>query len=239
LKRAKAFPYQLLAAYQASGKGVPPAVREAPHDAMELATANVPALEGKVYVCPDVSGSMSWPVTGHRAGVTSAVRCIDVAALVAAAVLRKNPEAEVLPFEQEVVDIRLTGRDSVMTNAQKLASIGGGGTNCSAPLRRLNQKGAKGNLVVFVSDNESWVDARAGRGTATLAEWSVFMERSRARSSSASISSRTGRRRPRSVTTSSTWAGSRTPSSSCSPPSPRGGLDADHRVGAIERTALA
>ncbi len=86
--------------------------------------------------------------------------------------------AEVLPFEQEVVDIRLTGRDSVMTNAQKLASIGGGGTNCSAPLRRLNQKGAKGDLVVFVSDNESWVDARAGRGTATLAEWSAFKERS-------------------------------------------------------------
>ena len=53
--------------------------------------ANVPAFAGKVYVCPDVSGSMSSPVTGHRMGATTAVRCIDVAALVAAALLRKNP----------------------------------------------------------------------------------------------------------------------------------------------------
>ena len=35
-----------------------------------------------------------------RKGATSAVRCIDVAALVAAAILRKNPDAEVLPFSR-------------------------------------------------------------------------------------------------------------------------------------------
>ena len=63
------------------------------------------------------------------------MRCIDVAALVAAAVLRKNPTAEVLPFEHGVVPVELNPRDSVMTNAAKLASIGGGGTNCSAPVR--------------------------------------------------------------------------------------------------------
>ncbi len=39
-----------------------------------------------------------------------------------------------LPFEQAVVSVDLNSRDSVMTNAQKLASIGGGGTNCSAPV---------------------------------------------------------------------------------------------------------
>ena len=53
-------------------------------------------------MCPDVSGSMHSPVTGFRKGATTAVRCIDVAALVAAAVLRKNPDAEVIPFEDEV-----------------------------------------------------------------------------------------------------------------------------------------
>lgn len=177
VKRAKVFPYQLLSAYKASGAGVPSAIREALHDAMEIATANVPAIQGKVVVCPDVSGSMSSPVTGHRTGATTSARCIDVAALVAAAVLRKNPDAEVLPFEQEVVGVPLTGRDSVMTNAQRLASIGGGGTNCSAPIRRLNKRKAKADVVIFVSDNESWVDARSGRGTATMAEWSAFKER--------------------------------------------------------------
>ena len=70
---------------------------------MELAIANVPAIDGQVYVCPDVSGSMQSPVTGHRKGATTAVRCVDVAALMAAAIVRRNPSAEVLPFDGTVV----------------------------------------------------------------------------------------------------------------------------------------
>ncbi len=174
VKRARVFPYQLLMAFKAAGGEVPHLIRDALQDAMEVATENVPRIEGKVYVCPDVSGSMSSPVTGHRVGATTAVRCIDVAALVAASILRQNPRAEVIPFESSVVGVQLNGRDSVMTNAQKLAAIGGGGTNCSAPLAWLNQKQAKGDLVVFVSDNESWVDAKGGRGTETMRQWTVF-----------------------------------------------------------------
>ena len=126
----------------------PRAVRTALEDAMELAIANVPAIEGQVYVCPDVSGSMRSPITGHRKGATTAVRCVDVAALVTAAIVRRNPTAEVLPFEESVVPLRLSSRDSVMTNAERLASVGGGGTCVSAPLALLNARKAKGDLVV-------------------------------------------------------------------------------------------
>ena len=178
VKKARVFPYQLMVAYVSAGAGVPAVVRDALQDAMEAAISNVPRVEGKVYVFPDVSGSMQSPVTGYRKGSTTAVRCVDVAALVAAAVVRSNPRAEVLPFEHEVVKgLQLNPRDSVMTNAQKLASVGGGGTNCSAPLRLLNERKAEGDLVLYVSDNESWVDARAGRGTATMQEWSAFKRR--------------------------------------------------------------
>jgi len=177
IRRARVFPYQLLTAYQNCDAAVPQEVRNALQDAMELAIANVPSIEGRVVVCPDVSGSMASPVTGHRAGSTTSVRCIDVAALVAASMLRKNQDATVLPFEQAVVSVDLNSRDSVMTNAERLASIGGGGTNCSAPVRLLNQRKAKADLIIFVSDNESWVDEGRGRGTALLAEWSEFRQR--------------------------------------------------------------
>lgn len=177
IQRARVFPYQLLTAYRNCDAAVPEKVRNALQDAMELATANVPSIDGDVVVCPDVSGSMNSPVTGHRAGSTTSVRCIDVAALVAASVLRKNQAATVLPFEQAVVSVDLNSRDSVMTNAGRLASIGGGGTNCSAPVRLLNQRKAKADLIIFVSDNESWVDQGRGRGTALLAEWSEFRQR--------------------------------------------------------------
>ena len=176
---ARVFPYQLLMAYTMANTNpaIPREVCDALQDAMEIAIANVPAIEGRVFVCPDVSGSMLSPVTGHRAGATTAVCCVDVAALVAAAVLRKNPRTEVLPFECDVVDVNLNPRDSVMTNAAKLASIGGGGTNCSAPLAVLNRREAKGDLVIFVSDYESWVDARGGRGTEMMREWNAFKQR--------------------------------------------------------------
>jgi 60 kDa SS-A/Ro ribonucleoprotein len=96
---------------------------------------------------------------------------------VAASILRKNPSAEVIPFDQDVISLRLNGRDSVMTNADKLARIGGGATHCSAPLALLNRRRAVGDLVVFVSDNQSWIDAKHGYGTATMSEWSVFKKR--------------------------------------------------------------
>jgi 60 kDa SS-A/Ro ribonucleoprotein len=175
--KARVLPYQLLAAHKATGDAVPAVVREALQDAMELALANVPSFDGRVVVCPDVSGSMSSAVTGQHGSATSAVRCIDVAALVAAAVLRKNPQARVLPFEQDVVKLRLNGRDSVMTNAQALASIGGGGTNCSAPLALLNKERAQVDLVMLVSDNESWVDATRRGSTQTMREWVVLKQR--------------------------------------------------------------
>ena len=94
-----------------------------------------------------------------------------------AAIVRQNPSAEVLPFEHSVVQMDLSWRDSVMTNSERLVSIGGGGTCVSAPLAQLNARKAKGELVVVVSDNESWVDANGARGTATMREWNVFRSR--------------------------------------------------------------
>jgi len=175
--KAKVFPYQLLGAYLNAGDAVPKAVTEALIDAAEVAVANVPVLKGKVFVFPDTSGSMMSAVTGQRGGGTSKMRCIDVAGLVAACVLRRNPEAEILPFSTDVVRLRLSARDSIMTNAARLAEIGGGGTNCSAPLAELNGRQAAGDFLIYVSDNESWVDAKSNRGTATLREWERFRAR--------------------------------------------------------------
>jgi 60 kDa SS-A/Ro ribonucleoprotein len=175
--RARVFPYQLLVAYTNCDQRVPRIVRDALQDAMELAVANVPVIEGKVFVCPDVSGSMKSPVTGTVRGATTAVQCVDVAALVAAAILRKNPSAEILPFEQGVISMDLNPRDSIMSNARMLASIGGGGTNCSAPVKLLNSRNAQGDVVIFVSDNESWMDQGRGRGTELMGAWQNFRRR--------------------------------------------------------------
>lgn len=175
---ANVMPYQLMSAYtMTEGTDVPLQVREALQDAMEFAVSNVPVIKGHVVVCPDVSGSMHSSVTGYRRGATSAVRCLDVAALVAAAVLRRNPQATVMPFAEDVRFMRLNPRDSIMTNAEKLAKTPGGGTNVSAPLAELNRTKAKVDLVILVSDNESWMDNKRYGATATMKQWEALKAR--------------------------------------------------------------
>ena len=178
ISKVRGFPYQLMVAYTQADKDVPGEVREALQDAMEVATSNVPSIDGRAYICPDVSGSMHSAITGTRKGATSTVRCVDVAALVTACFLRTNRSAEAIPFKETVVtDLVLNPRDSVISNATKMTQIPPGGTNCSAPLAWLNGRKAIGQLVVFVSDNQSWVDVAHGRGTATMQEWNIFAAR--------------------------------------------------------------
>lgn len=174
--KARVLPYQLMVAFQ-NAAGAPHKVRDALQDAMELAIRNLPAIAGKVWVFPDVSGSMRSPVTGHRKGSTTTVRCLDVAALVAAALVRKNADAGVVPFSDNVIDVSLNARDSVMTNAEKLSRLPSGGTNCSAPLKWLNSRSQRGDLLVYVSDNESWADSTRRGATATMEQWEVFKRR--------------------------------------------------------------
>lgn len=177
IARVRPMPYQLMVALGQVGDGVPLSVQAALECALEASLVRVPKLNGQVVVCPDVSGSMSSPATGYRKGASSKVRCIDIAALVAAAVLRRNRDARVIPFEQTVVKLKLDSRARVAVNAAKLAGVGGGGTNVSAPLALLNKERARVDTVVIVSDNESWVDPSRRGATATMDQWSKLKAR--------------------------------------------------------------
>lgn len=183
VRKARVFPYQLMAAFKMADDQVPVDVRDALQDAMEIALRNVPALDGHVYVCPDTSGSMGQPVTGYRKGASTKIRCVDVAALITAALLHGNRKAVGVPFDTQVHDLYLNRRDSVLSNTGKLAALGGGGTDCSAPLRWLNQRTATVDLVVLISDNESWFDPASNNGwmarraTPVMREWVQIKQR--------------------------------------------------------------
>lgn len=180
VRSAKAMPYQLLVAVR-NAVSVPSEIRAALETALEHATRNVSAFAARnVWVLPDVSGSMHAPITGHRKGATTSVRCVDVAALMAATVLRRNPSACVLPFSDVAIPMPLDAERSILENAEILAQLPSGGTNCSAPLAWINAKKARADLVVFVSDNESWIDSNPwtkSAATETLRQWSILRER--------------------------------------------------------------
>lgn len=194
VKKSGAFPYQLFSTFKNIDPAIPAEIAKAIEDAMEIATVNIPVLPGAVYVCPDVSGSMSHSVTGRKVGKNgrpippSKVRCVDVGALVAASMLRINPHTEVIPFEQDIVKgVKIDPKKSILENAQVLASVGGGGTACSAPMKFLNGRKAPISSVLFISDYESWKDNEvSGYGwgntrreslPALTAEWNKAKER--------------------------------------------------------------
>lgn len=177
VRNALAFPYQLLTTYQ-NVDGIPMKLKLALQDAMEVATENVPTLRGKVVVAVDVSGSMRSPVTGYG-GTCTKTRCVDVAALFACSLLRKNPEVEVVAFDWNdgLYDPQFNPRDSVLTNAERLARFGGGGTDCSIPFRYLNQQQAKVDTLIMFSDNESWSHNGGRLGSST--EWLALKRRNK------------------------------------------------------------
>lgn len=178
IDRARVFPYKLYQAYKMTD-GLPMVIQESLQDAIDFSLNNVPTIDGQIYIAVDTSGSMGCGVTGFRGTASTKVRCVDQAALFASAILRKNPTAKILPFDTRIHDMRFNPRDSVATNTDKLASLGGGGTNCSLPLNMLNSQRAKADAVIYISDYESWVDSGYGYyrgGTGMLAEWQQFKQ---------------------------------------------------------------
>ncbi|MGO8753161.1 MAG: TROVE domain-containing protein [Thermoguttaceae bacterium] len=179
IRRSRQFPYQFLAAYLNASDEVPQKIKAALHKAAEIACGNVPELPGPVVIGLDVSGSMSAAVTGNRGrGATSKMRCVDVAALFAAAILRRNPDSVVIPFDTSAYDVRVDPTDSVLSLAERLAKYGGGGTNCSLPLAAANTRYHERRFAgcVLVSDNESWVGTGRNGSTAVMTESQGFVK---------------------------------------------------------------
>jgi 60 kDa SS-A/Ro ribonucleoprotein len=182
IRRSKQFPYQYFAAYLNAEDSVPQKIKTALHQAAETACGNVPELSGPVVIGLDTSGSMSCSVTGYRGqGTTSKMRCIDVAALFAAAILRRNPDSVVIPFDTVAYNAKLDPNDSILSIAERLAKYGGGGTDCSLPLLTANQKYATRKFagIVLVSDNESWVGTARSGSTGVMTAWEAFVDNQR------------------------------------------------------------
>lgn len=188
VRKAKAFPYQLFAAYK-HATDVPIKISNALQQAMEVATENVPKLDGNIYVFVDVSGSMGQAVTGQRQNRhganmrTSQITCVEAASVMAAAIARKNPNAVIMPFDTSLYNPEINPFDSIMTNANKLRQFGGWGTSVQLGPRYLAYENKKVDAVIILSDNESWVDTvtngYCNEATQTLQAWEKIKRRNK------------------------------------------------------------
>lgn len=173
--KVKVFPYELFAAYMNLDEKVPNDIRVALEIAVQHSIKKLSKIEvDGILVAVDSSRSMQSPATGNRT-VASKMSCNHVASLMASCLLAANPlTTKIVRFDTAVEEMNLSPANTVMQNASVL-NRSGGGTNCSLPLALWNKQGKKANLVVYLSDNESWMD-RGGyyNSTGMKAEWEVF-----------------------------------------------------------------
>lgn len=177
IRKARAFPYQLFAAYQAA-QGVPREIREALRKASEIAAGSLPRMADSLAIAIDVSGSMESPISGIHRGASSVMRCVDVAGVIAASLLKRHPQARVLPFAEAVRPWAPPREPGVLETAAALTRLLGGGTAISAPLQRLVQMDEAPDLTILISDNQSWAEAQWGNGgTAATNAWMKLRRR--------------------------------------------------------------
>jgi len=162
VRRWNAFPYQILTAYSYTSKSMPKKITNALQKALDISMSNVPNFGNRVAIAVDVSGSMANPITGNRGWRSSSVSCMDVAALIASSLARVNTEADIVSFATYSRFIEnFNSWDSLTTNINKLrleSRFCGHGTDASAAMKVINSKSY--DLIVFVSDCQSWADSR-------------------------------------------------------------------------------
>jgi 60 kDa SS-A/Ro ribonucleoprotein len=137
IQKSKILPYRFLEASKHVQSGW---ATDALRDAMDLSFVNIPGIDGRTAIFLDVSGSM----TGEP---------VQRAAIFAVCLYKKtNGNARALIFNTEANDVKLSLRDSILTQAGRF--YGGGGTNTSAPIRKVLNERDKFDNIILVTDEQ-------------------------------------------------------------------------------------
>lgn len=160
VEKSRLLPLRFFSAFQAytATVGYNREIAEALSRAMDLMFVNMPEFpQGtRVAVAPDVSGSMDSPVSDK-----SQTRIIDIASIYAASILKKSgQDTLLLPFDTKLHSVPLTGDDSLMAIATKIASYGGGGTSVGLPVQYLLDREIEVDVCIGITDSEDWASGR-------------------------------------------------------------------------------
>lgn len=154
VKNSRILPFRW---FQASKTVTSQKIQDALRDAIDLSVDNVEKLPGTTAVFADNSGSMRAPISTN-----SQVHCIDVAAVMSALALHFSDDAIVGAFGSEFQIVPMSRRDSVLTNAQKVASANVGfATHAGLSLKYLLDNKIPVDRVFIFSDMQCYAAGRS------------------------------------------------------------------------------
>lgn len=143
-------------------------LQDALRGAVELSVANMPKWPGKTAVFVDLSGSMEWEAS-RQSGITLK----RIASLMGAMSLHMSDEAFVGGFACEYKRVKLSKRDSILSNAEKIAALQvGGSTNAYLAIEDLLIRKEKYDRVVIFTDMQTYDSLSSGRSVA--AAWRQY-----------------------------------------------------------------
>ena len=156
VRNSKLFPFRFYIAYRMlESFRYDYIIRSALEKALEQSVENVPELEGKVCIAPDVSWSMSSSLTGDY----SVVQCVDLVGVFTGILIKKCRELPLLlPFRSDVVE-SIAARAYEKETILDIASVfePENGTSLSAPVEWLLKHREKVDYLIMFTDNEEWV----------------------------------------------------------------------------------
>jgi len=168
IRKALVFPFQFVTAadaLRAIGGSEAKRALAAVSMAVDLALANVPELPGRTLVAVDDSGSMTSGAAGKRP--------IDIAALFAAVLVKRLPEATLLCFSDDARYRTVDVTNGTLAIAEEIkASVKSGGTNFHAIFEKAGKRPY--DRIVILSDMQGWMGVGTPDGV-----FAAYRERSR------------------------------------------------------------
>ena len=124
------------------------AIVDAMSEGFELSFTTLEPTNKRILVGVDISGSMHAKTTGLS------ISCHEAAAAIALAILKTEPNAELMYFSDRVHQVKVGKRSSY---EEVLRSVsGGGGTDCSLPYKYAKDKKLNCDAIITLTDNETW-----------------------------------------------------------------------------------
>ena len=137
LRKSKILPFRFLTAYNTIQKSW---LRDVLRQSVELTFNNLPTLEGKTAVFLDISGSMNGEY-------------LRIGSVFALALFKKtNGDSLFWLFDEYVHDPKPSRVDSILTQAEKIHTIGG--TDTGAPVRQLLQHRQVFDTIIIITDEQ-------------------------------------------------------------------------------------
>jgi len=165
VRKSRMLPFRFLEAINHVSSMV---LEDALRDAVDLAVVNMPKWPGKTAVFVDLSGSMEYHTSKH-----SNMTFKRIASLMGALALHMSDDAYVGGFACSYKQIKLSKRDSILSNAEKIEHTAVGcSTNAYLAMEDVLVKSLEFDRIVVFSDMQTYDSTGYGRGVA--AAWKQY-----------------------------------------------------------------